>query len=346
MKNILFWLSRKINYPLVSPQVLQISLTYRCNLRCKMCSIANLLPVEEELSTRQLYSIIDEAANFGIKEILLTGGEPFLRDDIFELSRYIHQKGMRSIITTNALLIDEACAKKIAQSQISHIHISIDGLKETNDFLRGPGTFEKIKDALKYLNQARKNIGFFSLGFACTVMDKNVQELSALVQFADEEGVDVINFQPLVKDNANFLNKTLPLFWLDYKDIPVLANQIEKIKNTIYKHITVYEEPALNLIVKYYKGDLKRRDWVCFGGFKTVFVCFSKKQPLVYSCHGVCGNLDNLSLKRAWRSKEAYKLRLHSGGCRNLCLQSCYSLEAAGNINNLINYNFRKGKSG
>jgi len=344
MKNTLYWLSRKINYPLVPAQVLQISLTYRCNLHCKMCSIAGLLQEDEELSTQQLYSIIDQAASYGINEILLTGGEPFLRNDIFELCRYIHKKGLRSIITTNALLIDKNCAEKIAQSNVSHVHISIDGLRQTNDFFRGLGTFEKIEEALKQLDYARKNIGNFSIGFACTVMDKNVHELSSLVKFADERGIDVINFQPLVKDNANFLNNTLPLFWVSGKDIPVLASQIETIKNTKYRHITVYEEPSLDLMVKYYKGDLKRRDWVCFGGFKTVFICFSKKQPLVYSCHGVCGNLESMSLKKAWSSPEARKLRIHSQKCRNLCLQSCYSLEACGSLSNLFSYNLRRGK--
>jgi MoaA/NifB/PqqE/SkfB family radical SAM enzyme len=342
MQNILFWLSRKINYPLVSPQVIQISLTYGCNLRCRMCSIANLLPQEEELSTEQIFHIIDEAKDYGIKEVLLTGGEPFLRKDIFEICEYAHKNGLRSIVTTNGALIDNGLSEKIAKSKASHIHVSLDGLEETNDFFRGSGTFKKITSAINILNQQRRDNHSFSLGIACTVMDKNVKELCEIVKFADSLDVDVINFQPLVSDNANFLDKNLPTFWVKNENIPTLVEEIKKIRQYAPKHITIYEEPQLELLVKYYKRELTRKDWVCFGGFKTIFICYSKNKPLVYSCHGVCGNLDEITLKKAWRSKEAYNLRRHSRRCRELCLQSCYSQYGAQSLSSLIRSSIKK----
>lgn len=333
---MLFWFSRKINYPLVGPKVLQISLTNRCNLSCRMCSIANSLPKDQELSTAQILHIIDEAHGYGIKEILLTGGEPFLREDLFEIARYCHGKGLRSIVTTNGTLINELMVESIINSEISHLHFSIDGLGPTNDYFRGPGAFDKIIKAVKLLSEKRKKDHFFSLGFACTVMDNNVDQLSDLVKLADNLDIDVINFQPLVKDNSNFLDKTLPLFWVKQENIPVLSEEIRKIRDYKGKHITIYEEPHLELLIKYYKGQLSRKDWTCFGGFKTVFICFSNKQPLVYSCHGVCGNLDEVKLKAAWLSPDAYKLRVHSRKCKDLCLQSCYSEESSGSLNNVL----------
>jgi len=336
MEKILFWLSRKVNYPLVGPKVLQISLTNRCNLSCRMCSIANSLPKTQELSTAQILHAIDEAESYGIKEILLTGGEPFLREDLFEIAGYCHSKGLRSIITTNGTLIDEALVDTIANSEISHLHFSIDGLEEANDYFRGPGAFNKIIKAVKLLSEKRKKEHFFSLGFACTVMDNNVSQLSDLVKLADDLNIDVINFQPLVKDNSNFLDKALPLFWVSKENIPVLSEEIGKIRGYKGKHITIYEEPRLELLIAYYKGQLSKKDWTCFGGFKTVFICFSEKQPLIYSCHGICGNLDKVKLKTAWLSQEAHKLRVHSRRCKNLCLQSCYSQESSGNLSNVF----------
>jgi MoaA/NifB/PqqE/SkfB family radical SAM enzyme len=175
-------------------------------------------------------------------------------------------------------------------------------------------------------------------------MDRNVKELYEVVRLADDLSVDVINFQPLVNDNTNFLDKSLPSFWVKKENIPVLEREIEKIRKYKPRHITVYEEPHLELLIKYYEGNLTRKDWVCFGGFKTVFICFSKNQPLVYSCHGVCGNLDRISLRRAWTSKEAYKLRLNSKNCRNLCMQSCYSQESAQSLSNLTRFYIEKIK--
>jgi MoaA/NifB/PqqE/SkfB family radical SAM enzyme len=336
MENMLFWLSRKINYPLAGPKVLQISLTSRCNLSCRMCSITNSLPEDQELSTAQILRLIDEAQGYGIKEILLTGGEPFLREDLFEISRYCHSKGLRSIVTTNGTLINELVVESIISSKISHLHFSIDGFKEANDHIRGPGVFDKIVKAVNLLSEKRKKCNSFSLGFACTVMDNNVDQLSGLVKLADNLNIDVINFQPLVKDNSNFLDKTEPLFWVKKENIPVLSEEIRKIKDYQARHITVYEEPRLELLIEYYRGCLTRKDWICFGGFKTAFICFSKGKPLLYTCHGICGNLDEVSLKKAWTSGEARKLRIHSRDCKNLCIQSCYSREVSGSLRNAL----------
>lgn len=342
MKHFLYCISRKINYPLVGPSVIQLSLTYRCNLRCKMCNIVDLLPQEEELSTEQIFHIIDEAKSYGIREVLLTGGEPFLREDIFKICGYSYNRGLRSIITTNGVPIDNKVAEAIANSRVGHIHFSLDGLEDTNDFFRGKGVFKKVIDAINILNEKRKNNHFFSIGIACTVMDKNVRELYDIVRLADDLNVDVINFQPLVNDNANFLNRDPHPFWVKKENISILKQEIGKIRAYKPKHVTIYEEPHLELLVKYYSAELTKRDWVCFGGFKTVFICYSKGEPLVYSCHGICGNLDKISLRKAWTSEEAYKLRLHSKNCKNLCMQSCYSQEAAQSLSNLIRFYIRK----
>lgn len=338
LKNICFWLSRIINYPLVSPDVIQVSLTYRCNLKCKMCGIANLLSQKEELSTKQIFHIIDEAKSYGIKKILFTGGEPFLREDIFKICEYSYKKGLISIITTNGMMIDDNLTQAIAESGISHIHFSLDGLEETNDFSRGRGVFKKIIEGISILNEKRINGRFFSIGVACTVMNSNVRELSEIVALSDGLNVDIINFQPLIDDNASFMDRDLPQFWVKKENIPVLEQEIAKIRAYKPKHVTVYEEPHIELLIKYYSGKLTGKDWVCFGGFKTVFICYSKNEPLVYSCHGVCGDLGRISLKKAWGSKEAHKLRVHSKNCKNLCMQNCYSQEASQSLRNLSKF--------
>lgn len=334
-KNLGFWLSRFVNYPLVNPDKLQISLTYRCNLRCKMCSV-NLLPQEEELSTEQIFRVIEEAQKYGIKEVLLTGGEPLLREDFFKISQYASNRGLRTQITTNGLLIDHSIAQEIANAGISHVNFSLDGLEETNDFFRGRGVFNKVMEATHILNEKRRKNHFFSIGIGCTVMDNNVGELSALTKLADDANVDVIIFQPLTNDNTNFLDKSLSLYWVKKKNMFILKQEIEKIRSYKARHITIYEEPHLELITKYYQGELTKKDWICFGGFKTVFICYSKGEPLVYSCHGICGNLDKISLRKAWTSRDAHKLRIHSKNCKDLCMQSCYSIEAAQNLSNLV----------
>lgn len=307
-----------------------------------MCSIAELLPQGEELSTQQVFHIINEAKNYGISQVVLTGGEPFLREDIFRICEYSYDKGLRSVITTNGTLINNDMVAAIAKSRVNHIHFSLDGLEETNDSFRGSGVFKKVIDTINILNEKRRNNGSFSIGIACTVMDRNVREIYEIVKLADGLSVDVINFQPLISNNANFLDKTLPEFWVKNENISALKEEIIKIREYKPRYTTIYEEPHLELLVKYYERELTQKDWVCFGGFKTVFICFSKNEPLVYSCHGICGNLDKISLKEAWTSREAHGLRLHSKNCKDLCMQSCCSRESVQSLNNLVKLYSRK----
>jgi len=311
-----------------------------------MCSIAGLLPAEEELSTEQVYRVIDEAAGYGAKELILTGGEPFLREDLFNICDYSHARGLRNIVTTNGVLIGQGLAQRIAGSNLDHIHFSIDGLENTNDYYRGKGAFGKAVEAIKLLDSKRPGGRHFSLGMALTVMDENVPELYEVVKLADGLNVDVINFQPLISDNANFIERKIPQNWVTGDRITLLKEQIEKIEDSAWKHVFILKEPQLRLLVKYYEGALKKTDWVCFGGFKTVFICFSKKEPLVYTCHGICGNLNKASLKDAWRSKEARQLRRHSEKCQKPCLQSCYSRESSSSLRNVFGICGGKEKNG
>lgn len=309
-----------------------------------MCKIADLLPADEELSTRQILHIIDEAARNGITEVVFTGGEPFLREDLFEICDYCRHKGLTSVITTNGILIDRDMAGMIIKSKVSHLHLSLDGLEETNDFFRGAGAFKKTIEAIGLLNEEREGNSSFSIGVACTVMDRNVRELYELLRLADGLSVDVINFQPLVNDNANFPERGLSEYWVKDSSIPALKEEIAKIRRFKPGHIGIYEEPRLELLIKYYRGELTRRDWVCFGGFKTVFICYSKKKPLIYSCHGICGDIDKISLREAWASKEAYRLRLNSKNCQKLCMQSCYSQESVQGLGNLTSSLIKRRK--
>jgi MoaA/NifB/PqqE/SkfB family radical SAM enzyme len=173
-------------------------------------------------------------------------------------------------------------------------------------------------------------------------MDNNVKELLEIVKLADNLGVDVINFQPVLRDNANFMNKELPDSWVKEENIEVLINQLKEVSAYPLKHLKIHNEPNPELLVKYYLGTIRSSDWKCFGGFKTAFICFDKNRPLVYSCHGTCGNLDEISLEKAWKSMEAKKLRYHSRSCTQLCLQSCYSLQSAESLRKLVNSYIRR----
>ena len=328
-----FWLSRRVNYPFVGPQTVQFSLTSRCNLRCKMCNIAGRQPEEEELSTSCIKRLMDQAAQWGVREVLFTGGEPFLRNDIYELCSYASEKGLRSVITTNGTLLDEAACRRLADCGAGHLHFSLDGLENTHDSLRGKGVFSAVVKAFGLLQSERRRGASFSLGAAFTVMDVNAGELCGFMRLCAESGVDVVNFQPFTPDNADFSGEDpMAGLWPSIEKIALLREQIALLGEMSINKPAILQEPSLELLPEYYAGTLKPEDWVCFGGFKTAFICYSKGKPLLYTCHGICGDLDTVPLREAWVSSEAYRLRLHSRSCKKPCLQSCYSLSAASSM--------------
>ncbi len=323
-----FWLSRATTYPLVSPDVIQIPMTQRCNLRCKMCNIPGGAATNKmELSKKEIFDILNQAKTMGIRETVLTGGEPLLRDDLVEVCAYCKEIGLRSIVTTNGTIIDSVLAQRLVCCGLDHLHFSLDGLEETNDAIRGKGNFKKTIQAIQLMNALRaKNNHGPSIGIACTVMKHNVDDLFGLLQYGDDINVDVINFLPLLKDNAQTPNREESEFWIYHEKLAALDGEIEKIKNFRSKHISVYEEPDLRLLSKYYRKTLLPSVWKCFGGYKTIFICLGDDgSRLVYTCNGICGDLSKKTLQECWLSAEAMQLRKSVKKCDKPCLQSCYS---------------------
>ncbi|MDD5128153.1 MAG: radical SAM protein [Candidatus Omnitrophica bacterium] len=336
LRNFRFWLSRGIGLPLVSPDVIQIPMTNLCNLRCRMCSISE--NGNRELSKETIIDILDQASAMGIKEAVLTGGEPFLRKDIFDILKHCRLRSMRWVITTNGTLIDRDLAQRLSDSGGGHLHFSLEGLEKTNDFFRGDGNFKKTTEAIKIINSLR-NKGAFSLsvGIACTVMKQNLDNLLGLLEYSDSINVDVVNFQPMLKNNFNTPERGDSDFWIDAGKLGDLNEVIKRIKNYRGHHVSVFQEPDLGLFSKYYLKNLNNGDWKCFGGYKTIFICIGDDgSPLVYTCHGICGNLNEVSLKKAWVSHAARQLREKSKKCKELCLQSCYSRESSSSLLNVI----------
>jgi len=301
-----------------------------------MCSISS--DDGRELSKEVILGIIAQASALGIKEAVLTGGEPFLRKDVFDILNYCRLKSMRWVITTNGTLINQDLAQKLVRLGPGHLHFSLDGLEKTNDFLRGKGSFRRTVEAIKIINALRNKKGSaLSVGIACTVMDQNLDDLFGLLEYADAINVDVVNFQPVLKNNANTPDRQESDFWVDTNKLAMLDNTIKEIKNYRGRHVNVYQEPDLQLFSKYYRRNLYKSDWKCFGGYKTIFICVGDDgSPLVYTCHGICGNLNELPLKRAWVSQSAQRLRKESKKCKELCLQSCYSREESSNLLNVF----------
>ncbi len=164
--------------PAPTLRYLEVLLTDRCNLRCTHCYLGLK---GGELDTEELFKVLKEFEEMGGLKILLSGGEPMLHSRFREINSMLKRFSFRSVLLTNGLLIDERAAMDL---NFHEVQVSIDGLRESHDFLRGEGTFEKAVEAVKTLR--RKGV---EVSVATMVHRKNRHDFPAMEGFLRELGV-------------------------------------------------------------------------------------------------------------------------------------------------------------
>jgi len=153
-------MASKINKNSMLPDTLRMvawEVTRSCNLACIHCRASSLRsPYPGELTTDQGKRLLDDIARFSNPVIILTGGEPLLRPDIYELAAYGDQKGLRMVLATNATLVTREIAVRMLDAGIKRVSISIDGLDAaSHDRFRGvPGAFDGAMTGIEAMKQA------------------------------------------------------------------------------------------------------------------------------------------------------------------------------------------------
>ena len=173
------------------PGLIAWEVTRSCMLACKHCrAAARPTPYAGELSTDECLRLLDNIAAFAKPIMILTGGEPMLRDDIYEIAAHSTSLGLRTVMAPCGALIDDAAAAKIRQSGITHISISIDGATaESHDAFRGvSGAFAASMRGLEAAKRA--GIGF---QINTTITQHNLGELPAILDLAIGLGASVFN---------------------------------------------------------------------------------------------------------------------------------------------------------
>jgi heme d1 biosynthesis radical SAM protein NirJ len=170
------------------------NLIRRCNLTCKHCySISADKDFPGELSTEEVFRVMDDLKAFHVPALILSGGEPLLRSDIDDISRRAKAMGFYVGLSSNGTLIDERNIERIAQTGYDYVGISIDGIKDTHDrFRRKIGAYDASMAAVRLCH--RHGI---KVGLRFTMTQDNAQDLPALLQLLDAEGIDKFYFSHL-----------------------------------------------------------------------------------------------------------------------------------------------------
>jgi heme b synthase len=160
--------------------------TRNCNLNCVHCrAAATSGPYTGELDTRAALNLLDQIALVAKPIIILTGGEPLLREDIFEIAKYGDAKGMRMVMAPNGTLVTPEIATKMADSRIQRISVSIDGSSaESHDAFRGvPGAFD---GALRGIANAKEAGIQFQIN--TTITKANLDQIPKILDLAESLG--------------------------------------------------------------------------------------------------------------------------------------------------------------
>ena len=170
------------------PLVISWNLTRKCNLKCPHCYInATTQELVNELTTEESKNLIDQICEVSRPLLILSGGEPLLRKDVYELVRYGAEKGLKMWLGSNGSLIDDAAAKKLKEAGIETVSISLDShIPEQHDEFRSVnGSWEKAVRAIKAL---RENGVLVQVN--TTVTQQNYDQIDDIMSLAEKLGVE------------------------------------------------------------------------------------------------------------------------------------------------------------
>ncbi len=173
------------------PRLIFWEVTKGCNLRCIHCrATATELMSPTDLPTGKALNIISQIADFGNPILVLSGGEPLYRHDIFQLAEYATSRGLRAALATNGTMVTKDIAEKIKNSGIKRVSISLDGADATtHDTFRGiPGAFDAAVYGMKNLQQ----LGV-SVQINTTIARHNAHQLPDVLQLARNLGADALH---------------------------------------------------------------------------------------------------------------------------------------------------------
>lgn len=170
------------------------NITGRCNYKCKHCYSSSINQSMDELSTNDAKKLIDSFKKLNVPVVLLSGGEPLMRSDLFEIIEYIKNSGIKVSLSTNGSLINSNVAKKLKALNISYAGISIDGIEETNDLFRGvEGAYKKSLDGIKSCQE-----NGIKVGLRFTLNKQNYKQIDSILNLMKKMEIKRICFYHLI----------------------------------------------------------------------------------------------------------------------------------------------------
>ena len=209
-----------------NPYYVSWEITAACNLRCRHCCFAGgEYSSKSDIDTETAINLVQDFIDMDVLKVMLTGGEPFLRKDLFEIIEMLKSHNIITEVTSNGLLITDESAKRLGKlfnPVCDYVQISLDGATAgIHEDTRGKGTFQKTLNSIKKLikNEVKVYIN-------CVVTSKNLHEMCDLYNLASKLGVNKVTFTRVFTEyNNNLIPNDKELF---KETIKLLKREEEK----------------------------------------------------------------------------------------------------------------------
>jgi heme b synthase len=286
--------------------------TRNCNLACVHCrASATQGPYTGELDTREGFRLLDQIAEVGQAIVILTGGEPLLRPDIFDIARYGNRLGLRMVMAPNGTLITETIARRLAEVGIQRLSISLDGATaDTHDRFRNvPGAFAGALRGIEHIKHA--GIPF---QVNTTVTQVNLEQIPKIQELAVRLGAVAHHIFLLVPTGrgkyivdkaitADEYERTLNWFYDQRGKTPL---ELKATCAPHYYRILRQRSAAEGVSVSFQSHGLDAVTRGCLGGIGFCFVSHvGDVQPCGFLAT-ICGNVRQNSFDEIWKHSEVF----------------------------------------
>ena len=310
------------------PLIVFLSLTERCNLRCKKCTIwkGAKKATEPELSTEEIISFLAQLSSMGTKIVALWGGEPLLNKDLCQIIREIHRLNMIPYLVTNGLLLHEHKVGELLASGLGSVSVSIDNpFPEIHDERIGvKGAFARMCEGLSFLRKtggARVNIGINMV-----VSKDNPLEILPMAELASSLKLNWLKFIPVhfgfPYNQMEFGDKEL---MPDEEEIDSIQRSLSEAREYLVKQgLYTNSIKFLKGFTRFFKGGYPMKH--CYAGY---LLCNVDSYGNVTQCSidpRIAGNIRKSPFKELWKSKEFDTIRKdHNRNLCGHCWLSCFA---------------------
>jgi MoaA/NifB/PqqE/SkfB family radical SAM enzyme len=318
LRNGLRYQALRVSGRAVKPQALSLEITHKCIAKCLMCNIWKIPESVQDLHMEDWLNVLSSGFFTDLVELDITGGEPFLRDDLVELISTIRDikeakfPGLRSVaITTNGLLTDRVARntreilKGLEGSGISLVVvIAMDAIGEVHDRIRGVNrAWEKADRTIGLLKRLQQEFPDLILGLKTTILPLNVDQLDAISQYAESKGFFTI-ISPCIITEGRYLN-------------PEKAASMQFDDDHVRTMINFFKQESQGWgyhsrsLVRYFKTGMMKKPCSC--GFNYLFI---RSDGSVFPCpliNAPLGNVRERPLAELYLSNEARRFRRRVG---------------------------------